>query len=87
MATPNTLAVISGGGRAGSDQWLMHLAPRDAVHLGDLEADPAGEGSHPLVVRVDDRTFQAALSGPAGARAMRDSIVAARAQHEVLARS
>lgn len=85
VATPHKLAVITGDVHPGSDQVMMQLAPWDAVRVGDIEPDPSSADGHRLPVHVDTLTFRAALSGPAGERALRDFIGTARGRQEALA--
>jgi hypothetical protein len=88
IATPHLLALVTGDAAGVGEHVITRLAPWDAVHIGAIEPDPAGSAGtagHWLPVHIDELTFHAVLSGPAGERALMDFVEVAKAQHEALA--
>jgi hypothetical protein len=81
VATPTELAIVTADTRR-RDRWMTSLAPWDVVRLGEVESEA---GTHHLAVDVGNLTFHAELWGPKGEKALRDFVIAARAQHEAIA--
>ena len=84
IATPSMLAIVTGHAHHESEEWMTQLAPWDVVRLADGRTD-AEDDTHRLVVHVGSLTFEAALSGPEGQKALRHFVTVAEAQHEALA--
>jgi len=81
VATPTELLIVTADTRR-RDRWMTSIAPWAVVRLEAVESEA---GIHRLAVHVGNLTFHAELWGPKGEKALRDFIIAARAQHEAIA--
>ena len=88
VATSSKLVVLTADGRATSDDWMTYLSPWDSVSLRhESPTSDDDDGVTRLLVGVDTMTFEAALAGTRGTRAVADFVVIVEAQHGALAPS
>ena len=88
IATSSKLAVVIADGRESSEQWVTYLSPWDSVSLPhESPASDDDDGVARLLIGVDSMTFEAALGGTRGTRAVADFVAIVEAQHGALAPS
>ncbi|MFV2063647.1 MAG: hypothetical protein ACC726_09055 [Chloroflexota bacterium] len=88
VATSSGLAIVTADKDPESGHWSTRWEPWDEVRFTDEgEAAPDAPAQYDgYAVHIGALTFHAQLAGPAGARALRDFVIAAQARRAALLR-